>query len=57
MAPDAARPAAPGDAAPEGQEDHRPSPPRPDLRDEADEPDVVEQAMDGAIDLEDYPEG
>ncbi|HQY34767.1 hypothetical protein [Actinotalea sp.] len=55
--PDAARPAAPGDAAPEGQEDHRPSPPRPDLRDEADEPDVVEQAMDGAIDLEDYPEG
>lgn len=38
--------------------EHQPAAPRPDLRDEAAEPDVVEQALDvpGEED-EDYPEG
>ena len=36
--------------------EHLPRAPRPDLRDEADEPDVVEQAMDVPDDeAEDYP--
>lgn len=34
-----------------------PSAPRPDLRDEAAEPDVVDQALDAAADEDAYPEG
>ena len=38
--------------------EHQPAAPRPDLRDEAAEPDVVEQAIDVAPDESDeYPEG
>lgn len=38
--------------------EHQPAAPRPDLRDEADEPDVVEQAIVVPADeSEDYPEG
>lgn len=38
--------------------EHRPSAPRPDLRDEAAEPDVVEQALVVPEDEEEeYPEG
>jgi hypothetical protein len=38
--------------------EHAPAAPRPDLRDEADEPDVVEQAIEVADDESDaYPEG
>lgn len=37
--------------------EHQPAAPRPDLRDEADEPDVVEQAIDVPADeTEEYPE-
>lgn len=37
--------------------EHQPAAPRPDLRDEADEPDVVEQALDVPADeTEEYPE-
>ena len=34
-----------------------PSAPRPDLHDEAAEPDVVDQALDAAADEDAYPEG
>lgn len=34
--------------------EHEPAAPRPDLRDEADETDVVEQALDLPEDAEDY---
>ena len=34
-----------------------PSAPRPDLRDEAAEADVVDQALEAATDDEDHPEG
>lgn len=54
--PDAGRVAVTGPAPGGGAEEHRPDPARPDLRDEADEPDVVEQALDGAGDPEEYPE-
>ena len=37
--------------------DARPSAPRPDLRDEAAETDVVEQALEVPTDDEAYPEG
>jgi hypothetical protein len=37
--------------------EHQPSAPRPDLRDEAAEPDVVEQALVAGEDEEEYPEG
>ncbi|WP_024285254.1 hypothetical protein [Cellulomonas sp. KRMCY2] len=38
--------------------EHVPAAPRPDLRDEADEPDVVEQAIDVPPDeADEYPEG
>ena len=36
--------------------EHQPRAPRPDLRDEADEMDVVDQALDVPQDAEDYPE-
>jgi len=37
--------------------DHQPAAPRPDLRDEAAEPDVVEQALGvGEDEAEEYPE-
>ena len=37
--------------------EHQPAAPRPDLRDEAAEPDVVEQALGvGEDEAEDYPE-
>ncbi|HWS58199.1 MAG TPA: hypothetical protein VN257_06640, partial [Actinotalea sp.] len=54
--PDAARPAVPGSGPAADPDDHRPDPPRPDLRDEADEPDVVDQALEAGADPEDYPE-
>ena len=42
---------------PEHQPEHQPAAPRPDLRDEAAEPDVVEQALGaGEDEAEEYPE-
>ncbi len=45
------------EADPDEPDEHRPEPPRPDLRGEAAEPDVVEQLTDVPEDeTDDYPE-
>ena len=51
--PDPARPVSPGEPG-DAPDEHRPGPARPDLRGEADEPDVVEQALEATDDDEDY---